>query len=335
MAKEVTAVADYVQLIMATSLGSTGANAVRGRTSDDELAAVRSLLHSQSAHGGACPLPAAIAPSEARANSRERITESSESITRFSLDELARKVALAPRTVRAYQTRGLISRPTREGRRAVYGIEHVQQLEAIQQARAAGVSLELLSLVTPEGAEAILTRLDEGAEEVAEEVARVKEHARRNVELARAEATAAVDSSGIGLRVAHTTTVTQIAAAQEVNAFTTVRTARTGTGTVVVTSDDWAARGACRTTDPDFVQGAAQNRAKAICMSCSVRTECLADALDNRIEFGVLGGMTERERRALLRRRPRVASWRKLLETARAEHERLVKYAALRSMDLG
>ena len=93
---------------------------------------------------------------------------------------------------------------------------------------------------------------------------------------------------------------------------------------------EWASRGACRTTDPDslFVQGAAQNRAKAVCMSCLVRTECLADALDNRIEFGVWGGMTERERRALLRRRPNVLSWRRLLETARAEHERFVEIAA-------
>ncbi len=88
----------------------------------------------------------------------------------------------------------------------------------------------------------------------------------------------------------------------------------------------WAARGACRTADPDllFVQGAAQNRAKAVCMACPVRTECLADALDNRIEFGVWGGMTERERRALLRRRPNVASWSRLLEVARAEHERKI-----------
>lgn len=67
---------------------------------------------------------------------------------------------------------------------------------------------------------------------------------------------------------------------------------------------DWSAQAACRTTDPDelFVQGAAQNRAKAVCTGCPVRTECLADALDNRVEFGVWGGMTERERRALLRR---------------------------------
>ena len=53
-----------------------------------------------------------------------------------------------------------------------------------------------------------------------------------------------------------------------------------------------------------------------------MRTECLADALDNRVEFGVWGGMTERERRALLRRRPTVTSWRRLLETARTEYER-------------
>src|SRR6478672_7598527 len=38
---------------------------------------------------------------------------------------------------------------------------------------------------------------------------------------------------------------------------------------------DWASRGACRTSDPDalFVQGAEQNRAKQVCMSCVVRTE--------------------------------------------------------------
>jgi WhiB family redox-sensing transcriptional regulator len=87
--------------------------------------------------------------------------------------------------------------------------------------------------------------------------------------------------------------------------------------------EDWSARAACRTTDPDalFVQGAAQNRAKALCSGCVVRTECLADALDNEVEFGVWGGMTERERRALLRRRPNITSWRRLLQTARDTYE--------------
>ena len=86
----------------------------------------------------------------------------------------------------------------------------------------------------------------------------------------------------------------------------------------------WVSQARGRQADPDelFVQGAAQNRAKAVCTGCPVRTECLADALDNRVEFGVWGGMTERERRALLRRRPTVTSWRRLLETARVEYER-------------
>ena len=84
---------------------------------------------------------------------------------------------------------------------------------------------------------------------------------------------------------------------------------------------DWPSMAACQSGDPDalFVQGAEQNVAKRICRSCPVRYECLADALDNRIEFGVWGGMTERERRALLRRHPHVASWRKMFEAALRE----------------
>ncbi|GGN45160.1 WhiB family transcriptional regulator [Streptomyces fuscichromogenes] len=87
---------------------------------------------------------------------------------------------------------------------------------------------------------------------------------------------------------------------------------------------EWGARAVCRSADPDelFVEGAAQNRATAVCRGCTVRTECLAYALDNRIEHGIWGGMTERERRSLLRRRPMVTSWRILLDTARTEHER-------------
>lgn len=87
---------------------------------------------------------------------------------------------------------------------------------------------------------------------------------------------------------------------------------------------DWASQASCRSADPDllFVQGAAQNRAKAICLGCNVRIECLADALDNKVEFGVWGGMTERERRALLRRRPNVVSWRTLLMNAQTDFDR-------------
>lgn len=87
-------------------------------------------------------------------------------------------------------------------------------------------------------------------------------------------------------------------------------------------TQDWAADAACRSQGPDamFVRGAEQNRAKQLCASCPVRAECLAEALDDRIEWGVWGGMTERERRALLRRRPHVTSWSNLLQAAKDTH---------------
>ena len=80
----------------------------------------------------------------------------------------------------------------------------------------------------------------------------------------------------------------------------------------------WATRGACVSMDPDgfFVQGAEQHAVKAACGACPVRTQCLADALDNRVDFGVWGGMTERERRRLLRRHPHVSDWSALLRRA-------------------
>ena len=84
----------------------------------------------------------------------------------------------------------------------------------------------------------------------------------------------------------------------------------------------WANVALCQKSSPDelFVRGAEQHKAKAVCGACPVRAECLAEALDNQIEWGVWGGMTERERRALLRRRPD-SSWRSILETARTKVE--------------
>ncbi|MEU0787941.1 WhiB family transcriptional regulator [Streptomyces sp. NPDC006173] len=82
---------------------------------------------------------------------------------------------------------------------------------------------------------------------------------------------------------------------------------------------DWRGDSACGSSDADdlFANSPRQKRAKVVCMQCPVRTECLAEALDDRIEFGVWGGMTERERRALLRRRPNVVSWLSVLEAGR------------------
>lgn len=85
---------------------------------------------------------------------------------------------------------------------------------------------------------------------------------------------------------------------------------------------DWRVNASCRDEDPDglFVRGKEQRKAKLVCIACPVRTECLAEALDGRIEFGVWGGMTERERRALLRRRPDVESWQDVLTEAKRQH---------------
>jgi WhiB family transcriptional regulator, redox-sensing transcriptional regulator len=82
-------------------------------------------------------------------------------------------------------------------------------------------------------------------------------------------------------------------------------------GTLADTRIAWVSKARCRASDPDelFVRGAAQHKAAVICRHCPVILECGAEALDNRVEFGVWGGMTERQRRALLKQHPEVVSW--------------------------
>jgi WhiB family redox-sensing transcriptional regulator len=78
--------------------------------------------------------------------------------------------------------------------------------------------------------------------------------------------------------------------------------------------DDWTLRAKCRgMEDALFPEASDQKRAKLVCSGCPVRMECLAEALDHRIEWGVWGGMTERERRLLLRQRSDVVSWKSVL----------------------
>ena len=82
-------------------------------------------------------------------------------------------------------------------------------------------------------------------------------------------------------------------------------------GRVAEAGSEWVSKALCLSTDPDelFVSGKAQRNATAICRHCPVVAECLADALDNQVQFGVWGGMTERQRRALLKQHPEVVSW--------------------------
>jgi WhiB family redox-sensing transcriptional regulator len=56
---------------------------------------------------------------------------------------------------------------------------------------------------------------------------------------------------------------------------------------------------------PDNEEGAAA--AKAICAICPVREPCLEHAITAREKLGVWGGLTERERRRLVRQRRKTA----------------------------
>jgi WhiB family transcriptional regulator, redox-sensing transcriptional regulator len=95
----------------------------------------------------------------------------------------------------------------------------------------------------------------------------------------------------------------------------------TAAETLSGTRTAWVSKAACLSTDPDklFVRGKAQRKAVAICRNCPVIAECLADALDHQVEFGVWGGMTERQRRALLKEHPEVVSWSEFF-AARRKH---------------
>ena len=66
---------------------------------------------------------------------------------------------------------------------------------------------------------------------------------------------------------------------------------------------DWRLRALCAQTEPEAFfpdKGGTTRPAKAVCMACPVRAECLQEALDNEEPFGVWGGLSERERRKLL-----------------------------------
>ena len=82
----------------------------------------------------------------------------------------------------------------------------------------------------------------------------------------------------------------------------------------LVDPEDWTLHAKCRgMEDALFPEGKDQKRARTVCLGCPVRANCLAEALDHRIRWGVWGGMTERQRRQLLRQCPEVTSWADVL----------------------
>ncbi len=86
---------------------------------------------------------------------------------------------------------------------------------------------------------------------------------------------------------------------------------------------DWRLRAVCRSSDAEllFVAGAMQRQAASICRQCPVKWECAADALDNGFEYGVWGGLTERQRRSLLKTYPHVESWAAVLAEQHARRQ--------------
>jgi WhiB family redox-sensing transcriptional regulator len=69
---------------------------------------------------------------------------------------------------------------------------------------------------------------------------------------------------------------------------------------------EWMARGNCAHEAPSTFfpsDGVGVEVARRICATCPVKDECLEHALVNRIDHGVWGGCSERERRRILKRR--------------------------------
>ena len=68
----------------------------------------------------------------------------------------------------------------------------------------------------------------------------------------------------------------------------------------------WQSEALCAETDPAAFfpdKGGSTREAKRVCGACLVRVECLEYSLVNDERFGIWGGLSERERRALRRGR--------------------------------
>lgn len=85
----------------------------------------------------------------------------------------------------------------------------------------------------------------------------------------------------------------------------------------VVALRGWRLEANCAGVDPDLfyperggskgLQAAQIELAKGVCAGCSVRMQCLVDALEGQEAFGIWGGLSEKERREYQTRLPRVA----------------------------
>lgn len=86
---------------------------------------------------------------------------------------------------------------------------------------------------------------------------------------------------------------------------------------------DWVKQANCRLVDPEslFVSPAEQEEAARICHTCPVYIPCALDAMVNKIEFGIWGGMTEKDRRRLRRKYPKDTDWHEYFEEGVLVHD--------------
>jgi WhiB family redox-sensing transcriptional regulator len=77
---------------------------------------------------------------------------------------------------------------------------------------------------------------------------------------------------------------------------------------VIAPPAEWTRAAKCAGMGDEFFGVEAEQKTiRRLCIDCPVRQECLNEALINRIEWGVWGGHTERERRRMLREHARMA----------------------------
>lgn len=68
-------------------------------------------------------------------------------VLRYTVEELARAVAMSPRNIRAHQARRLLDPPVRLGRSAYYTALHVRRLEAIKALQRQGFNLVAIQAI--------------------------------------------------------------------------------------------------------------------------------------------------------------------------------------------
>jgi DNA-binding transcriptional MerR regulator len=84
------------------------------------------------------------------------VTEQLDDTDELSVDELANRVGLPTRTIREYQTMGLVPPPERRGRKGIYRRTHLHRLQLIGRLQQRGYSLA--------GIRDLLTSWNDGAE---------------------------------------------------------------------------------------------------------------------------------------------------------------------------